>query len=399
MSVGSDWNIFEVFIASPGGLDEERNAVEQAIQEWNASVGQKKSTILLTRRWEQLSPSQIHAQNYINRAQVERADILIAFFDQKAGQGTVKEIDLFISSGKSETTLIYFTTKRPHTPEVSELKERFQSRGLTGEFSNAQDLADKVKEHLTSPVAWLRKYAPYIWPRLKNAVADIQNHAPHLLARFLTERLLRDATEEMERVRDEARSFVKDAGIDGYRHKVHQYLRTEKHRQGTRVYAVCSEKGLRDDQDALDYFQEFYDFPDPEFKENQVFRVFVERGTGQLHRRITRKVIADHEKAPQVVPLIVRKSKRRLIDQKFPGLCTALDEGFGLVLFVRSDDSKMAIVHQGVEQAFTFAVFDEHTNVVKHLMTLTYELYRRSRQYHSDRLLQNEIDSLFKQDY
>src|ERR1043165_3227040 len=396
MSVGSDWNIFEVFIASPGDLERERDAVERAIQQWNASIGQPMRTILLSRRWEQLSPqSHTEAQDYINRAQVERADILIAFFDKKAGRGTINEIDLFLSSGKSQTSMIYFTANQPYTPEISKLIERFQSSGFIGSFKDARELGQKVRRDLTSPVERLQKYARHSWPRLKSVVADIQNHAPHLLARFLTEELLRKPTEEMEYVRDEARSFVKYAGYNGYKAKVHRYLKVERDRQGTRVYAICREKGLGDDQEALDYFQRFYDFPNPRFKKNQVFRVFVEQGKGRVHRRITRAVIDAHEKAHQVVPLRVNRKKRKLIDHKFPGLCTALDEGFGLVLFVRRDGSKTAIVHQGVHQGVTFAVFDEHTNLVKHLMALTYELYRTANEYHANRSLREEIDSLF----
>lgn len=396
MSVGSDWNIFEVFIASPGELERERKAVEQAIQEWNSSVGHITHTVLLSRRWEQLAPqSHKDAQDYINRAQVERADILIAFFDKKAGRGTIEEIELFISFGKP--AMVYFAANRPEVPDVTKVKRHLQSSGLTGEFKDARDLARKVKRDLTTPVEWLQKYARHSWPRLKNAVADIQNHAPHLLARFLTEEMLRRPTHQMEQVRDEARSFMKYAGYNGYRETVHEYLRAEKERQGTRVYAICGEKGLRDDQDALDYFQAFYAFPNLRFKKNQVFRVFVERKTRTLHRHITNSVIAAHKKARRVVPLTVGRSKRRLIDQKFPGLCTALDEGFGLVLFVRRDKTKLAIVHQGVSQDLSFAVFDEHTNVVKHLMALTYELYRTSSEYQANWSLRKEIDSLFNE--
>ena len=92
MSVGSDWSIFEVFIASPGDLESERNAVERAIQQWNASVGQTMRTILLSRRWEQLSPrlsqqSHTAAQDCINRAQVDRSRHPDRLFRQEGRQG------------------------------------------------------------------------------------------------------------------------------------------------------------------------------------------------------------------------------------------------------------------------------------------------------------------------
>src|ERR1044072_402302 len=192
MSAGSDWNIFEVFIASPGDLERERNAVELAIQDWNISVGKTMRTVLLCCRWEQLSPElKTEGQRYINRAQVERADILIAFFGKRAGVGTIKEIDLFISMRKSQTAQVYFKTTQSRSPELNKLIHRLQGLGLTGKFKDSHDLALQVENNLTSHVRYLKEYAPHSWPRLKGAVADIQNHAPYLLARFLTDKSLR----------------------------------------------------------------------------------------------------------------------------------------------------------------------------------------------------------------
>lgn len=399
MPVGSDWTIFEVFIASPSELERERDAVERAIQEWNSNVGKNMRVVLVSLRWEQLAPQlKTEAQPYINQAQVERADILIAFFWNKAGKGTIKEVDLFLSMGKSRTAMVYFKTTETRAPELNKLVRRLQALGLTGKFKDSRDLTSQVKENLTSHVKDLQDYAQHNWPRLKSAVEEVQKHTPYLLARFLTNELLRTSTDEIESVRDEVRSFVKYRGYRGYRDTVHKHLQDEKLRKGTRVFAICGEKGLRDDQEALEYFQEFYAFPDLRSSKNQVFRVFVERQRGKLHRPITDKVIRAHRRAKRVVPLTVSRKKRRLIDEKFPGLCTALDEGFGLVLFVKRDNSKIAIVHQGVKQDFTFAVFDGHTNVVRHLMALTYDLYRDSNQYYSNKSLRKEIDSLMKND-
>jgi hypothetical protein len=362
-------------------------------------VGKTMRTVLLCCRWEQLSPElKTQAQRYINRAQVERADLLIAFFANRAGAGTIKEIDLFISMRKSQTAMVYFKTTQSRSPELNKLIHRLQALGLTGKFRDSHDLAVQVKDNLTSHVRYLKEYAPHSWPRLKGAVADIQNHAPYLLARFLTDKLLRASVEEIERVRDEARAFVKHAGYRDYRDTVHKHLKDEKLHKGARVFAICGEKGLRDDEETFEYFQKFYDFPDPLCSKNKVYRVFVERQKGPPHLSITDKVIEDHRKNKHVVPLIVSREKRDLVDDKVPGLCTALDEGFGLLLFVKKDNSKIAIIHQGVKEYFTFAVFEGHTNVVRHLMALTYELYRVSDEYKSDRSLRKEIDSVLRED-
>src|SRR2546422_1102337 len=87
MAGALSWDVFEVFIASPSDVEAERAAVVQAILEWNDSEGQTLNAILLPRQWEQLSPRQgIDAQDYINRAQVARADFLVAFFGGKVGE-------------------------------------------------------------------------------------------------------------------------------------------------------------------------------------------------------------------------------------------------------------------------------------------------------------------------
>lgn len=394
MSDASGWTVLEVFIASPGNVNAERQAVERAIRNWNNSEGKTLSTILLPRRWEQLSPQQgVKAQHYINRAQVARADILVAFFRGKVGKGTVEEIDLFISFGKAKGAMVYFSTGS-RQPELVKLRERLRKKGLTGEFKDSADLAQRVKRDLTQRVKDFNTLQN--WPRLKQAVAEIYNNAPYLLARFLTEELLKRPTKEIERVSNEARSFKRDTGYSGYRDAVHKRLKQEKKRGGTKVFAVCGEKGLRNDREALDYFKPFYRFPDLRSKKNQVFRVFVERGAGLSHSPITLDTIAAHEAAERVVPLEVTRQKRKMIENKFPsGLFKALDEGFGMVIFVRRNKNKVVVVHQGVKEDFTYAVFKGKTDVGKILIELTGKLYKESTQYESNPALNQEIETFF----
>lgn len=99
-------NLLKVFIASPGDIIQERNAVEQIIYKWNIENTDRKKVVLLPIRWENNSiptyTENMSGQAILNQQIVENSDILIAIFGHKLGSpvdgyesGTVAEIDYF----------------------------------------------------------------------------------------------------------------------------------------------------------------------------------------------------------------------------------------------------------------------------------------------------------------
>src|SRR4051794_518434 len=98
-------NTYRVMIASPSDLAEERQAVTEAINEWNALHAIAESVVLLPVKWEThaIPQSGIRPQEAINGQLVTESDILIGLFWTRIGtgtgvaeSGTVEEIDQFV---------------------------------------------------------------------------------------------------------------------------------------------------------------------------------------------------------------------------------------------------------------------------------------------------------------
>jgi hypothetical protein len=97
-----------VFVASPGGLDEERNAVEQVAADLNATLGDQLNVVIVVLCFEQLSARPGRPQEQINQW-VDACDILIAIVHRRWGSpsgngdstGFSEEFDLAIERFES----------------------------------------------------------------------------------------------------------------------------------------------------------------------------------------------------------------------------------------------------------------------------------------------------------
>lgn len=109
--------VFEVFIASPSDVGQQRDEIENKINEWNKLYAEDTKVILLPRRWEDLAPSYnsnaADAQKIINEELVQKCDIVIGVFWTKLGSettthnsGSIEEISIFIEQDKD--VLVYF---------------------------------------------------------------------------------------------------------------------------------------------------------------------------------------------------------------------------------------------------------------------------------------------------
>lgn len=147
--------VLEVMIASPGGLEKERDVAEAVIADWNAVHSKKEELVLLARRWERDSRIELggRAQQMIDDDILAGSDIVIGMFHTRIGtptgdheSGTVEEIKLHHKAGKP--VILFFSTA-PVDPnkidpvqfqKVNEFKEWAQTQGLTGSFSDATEL-------------------------------------------------------------------------------------------------------------------------------------------------------------------------------------------------------------------------------------------------------------------
>jgi hypothetical protein len=159
--------ILNVLIASPSDVNSERNAVESAIHEWNASHYARTGIMLHPVRWETHSypASGDRPQAILNKQIVESGNILIGIFGHKLGtptgkaqSGTIEEIEEFRKAGKY--VALYFSTGNvPRSADRDQLKalEDYQRERkkdtLYGTFQSTEELRRLVTRHLPKIVA------------------------------------------------------------------------------------------------------------------------------------------------------------------------------------------------------------------------------------------------------
>ena len=158
-----DARVLDVLIASPGDVQEARDAVEQVCYSWNGSRSSAERVTLRPRRWEADSVPLITGndpQSVLNRQLVDSADIVVVIFHtrlgtptRRAAAGTVEELTTIAESGKP--VHVYFSTQKiPHDVDVDQLravrafKRRLTRLGLVAEFRSLSDLKAQVTRSL-----------------------------------------------------------------------------------------------------------------------------------------------------------------------------------------------------------------------------------------------------------
>jgi hypothetical protein len=105
-----DAKVVRVMIASPGDVQEERQAATEEVYDWNAVNAVSRGIVLLPVKWETHTTPQYgaHPQVFVNKRILEDADILIGIFGLRLGtptteypSGTVEEIS--IHAGRQKT--------------------------------------------------------------------------------------------------------------------------------------------------------------------------------------------------------------------------------------------------------------------------------------------------------
>jgi hypothetical protein len=156
--------VYNVMIASPSDVNEEREIARETILDWNNINSMTRKIVLMPLGWEyNTSPDMGKSpQDIINKQVLEDADLLVGIFWTRIGtptgraiSGTVEEIEEHINSGKP--TMLYFSSK-PIPPDnidneqyeaVKKIKKEYQSRGLTENFRSAEDFKTKFQRQLS----------------------------------------------------------------------------------------------------------------------------------------------------------------------------------------------------------------------------------------------------------
>lgn len=158
-----DSKVYRVLIATPSDVEEEREIITNAIQNWNDLYSFSKKVVLLPLKWETHTAPDYgkRPQEIINKAIVDDCDILVGCFWTRIGSptgkeesGTIEEIKRVSESGKP--VMLYFSKKGkdPSTIDLEQLrklnefKDSIKPNALIEEYSSSIDFRDKLSRQL-----------------------------------------------------------------------------------------------------------------------------------------------------------------------------------------------------------------------------------------------------------
>lgn len=155
--------VYNVMIASPSDVNDERQTIREAIFDWNYKHSIPTGKVLIPLGWETHSAPLLgevreeRPQAVINDMVLKHADVLVAIFKTrigsptgKAASGTIEEINLHHSLGKY--VLLYFGKQTGSISEQDEAvqtyKEACKKKGCICEYSDCRELKEKFYGHL-----------------------------------------------------------------------------------------------------------------------------------------------------------------------------------------------------------------------------------------------------------
>jgi hypothetical protein len=157
-------------LISPSDVSEERGALTNLVNNWNAQIGRALGVRVELVRWESHATPDMSdsPQNVINTQLVEDCDLGIAVFWSRLGtptsshpSGSIEEIDKLRQRGVR--VLVYFS-ERPipqnalrdeQFAKLQEERSRFQEQGLLATYSDISNLREQVQLHLTNVITQL----------------------------------------------------------------------------------------------------------------------------------------------------------------------------------------------------------------------------------------------------
>lgn len=150
-----------IAIASPGDVQEERNAVPKIFSRWNDA---NEFAFLHPKMWESSSVPTLgdHPQHILNESIIEKSDLLVAILWSKLGtptptasSGTVEEIREFIKIKGPRRVMLYFCrrdlpyeTNGADLLKLRDFKEQMRSQGLYHEFTTLAEFERDLYRHL-----------------------------------------------------------------------------------------------------------------------------------------------------------------------------------------------------------------------------------------------------------
>lgn len=162
---------YNIFVASPSDIVEEKNLVREIIDNWNTA--HKGTDIQIEPvSWDSHARPEMGdtAQSIINRQLIDDCDFALCFFGNRLGtktenerSGTVEEIEKFSAAGKP--VLIYFSKGDiprenfdiDQFQKLEKYREHCKSKGLVSEYESIDKLKDLLQKHITQTIFDLHK--------------------------------------------------------------------------------------------------------------------------------------------------------------------------------------------------------------------------------------------------
>lgn len=159
---------YRCLLISPSDVKEERDALAEVVNHWNAQIGDSLGARIELMRWESHTIPDISGppQGKINEQLLHDCDFAIAVFWYRLGtptneyeSGSIEEIYKLRESGKR--VLVYFSSKAiPQDAlkddqflKLQEVKNKLQKEGLLGSYSDLANLKEQVQLHITKVIS------------------------------------------------------------------------------------------------------------------------------------------------------------------------------------------------------------------------------------------------------
>jgi len=201
--------VYKILVASPGDVEEEREAIPKIISEWNVVNSEQSNVLLMPVKWETHSAPMMggRAQSVINNQIVTTCDMAIGVFWTRLGSptgvsesGTAEEIEWFLDNQKP--VMLYFSSRdiNPSKLDIDQYKAlknfeiKMQKIGLTGSYSSITDFKEQLLRQLSINVQILISGKPSPKPTAKEA---------------------NEKTKCIEKIVKEGQVFMKDYEKDG----------------------------------------------------------------------------------------------------------------------------------------------------------------------------------------
>lgn len=159
--------VYQIMIASPSDVEDERKTIRETIYEWNTIHSYNTNTVLLPVGWETHSSPEMGTgpQEILNEQILKMSDLLVGVFwtrlgtpTESAASGTVEEIREHVKSGKP--AMLYFSSQ-PVQPEsidleqyikLKEFKDECKKKGLYESYDSVVDFQNKFRRQLTMKI-------------------------------------------------------------------------------------------------------------------------------------------------------------------------------------------------------------------------------------------------------